>query len=151
MKKILFLTVALLLIAICITCVGCVSQIEDTNGESDTSLCSITDQDIVKGNSAVSVGSVSNKRNDRGTLSVNKFSGVQTVDTINVRDVAESVTCTATVESGNFRVVIVRDGKIYADMKTDGAPNTITLTEPGKYDLKIAGESAKFEMEYKIK
>ena len=39
----------------------------------------------------------------------------------------------------------------HAELKTDGEKDSITLTEPGKYELKIAGESASFEIEYKIK
>ena len=91
------------------------------------------------------------QRNDRGTLKVEKFSGVQLVDSITIRDTAEEVRCTATVTSGNFRIVIVHDGEIFADLVADGTQHTVTLTEAGKYELKIAGESASFEMEYKIK
>lgn len=152
MKRILCIAASVtLLICLCISSVGCVSQIEDTNGEGDTSLNTITDEDIVKGMNTVSVGSSSNKRNDRGTLSVKTFSGVKIVDSINVRDVAETVTCTVNIKQGNLRVVIVRNGKIYADLRTDGMQDSVTLTESGKYELKIAGESAGFDLEYKIK
>ena len=147
-KRFLFiLTLVLCGVLLC----SCMSHIEDTNGEDDSSLCSLTDKDIIDGTSTLKQGSVSSKRNDRGEMKVNKFSGVETVDSINVRDAAETVTFTATVESGNFRAVIVKDGEIFAELKTDGEKDSITLTEPGKYELKIAGESASFEIEYKIK
>lgn len=84
-------------------------------------------------------------------MSVEKFSGVRTVDSINVRNTAETLTCTVNVNSGNFRAVIVKDGEIFADLTIDGTKNSVKLTESGKYELKIAGESACFEMQYKIK
>lgn len=147
MKKILVIIISV----VCLfSLASCVSHIEDTNGD-DTSLCTLTDSDIINGVSSLSQGSVSNKRNDRGSIKVEKFSGVQTIDSINVRDVAENVICTVTVKSGNLRVVIVRNGAIFADLKTDGTEDTVTLTESGKYELKVAGESACFEMKYKIK
>ena len=130
---------------------SCASHIEDTNGEDDCSLCSLTDEDIINGTSSLSQRSISNRRNDRGSMSVEKFSGVRTVDSINVRNTAETLTCTVNVNSGNFRAVIVKDGEIFADLTIDGTKNSVKLTESGKYELKIAGESACFEMQYKIK
>ncbi len=148
MKRVIFiLTVILCMSLLC----SCVSHIEDTNGEDDYSLCSLTDEDIIDGVSSLMQGSMSNKRNDRGSMSVQKFSGVQTIDSINVRGAEETLTCTVNVESGNLRVVIVKDGKIFADLAVDGIKDSVTLTESGKYELKIAGESACFEIEYKIK
>jgi len=148
MKKLL----ATVICAVCLlSLMSCASHIEDTNGAENTSLCSLTDEDIIDGTSSVAQKSVSNKRNDRGSMRIEKFSGVQLVDSMNVRDKAETLTCTVNLKSGNFRVVIVKDGKIFADIKTDGTEDSVTLTQSGKYELKIAGESANFEMEYKIK
>lgn len=147
MRK-LFIIFLFLIIGIML--VSC-SHREDTNGESDTSLTTLNDGDIVNGASSLSSGRTENKRNDRGEIKVNKFSGVQVIDSINVRDTSEVLTYKITHESGNLRAVLVKDGEIYSDLVIDGNDNSIALTESGKYDLKIAGESAKFEMEYKIK
>ena len=145
------ISAALLCVMLSLTLCSCASHIEDTNGEGDYSLCTLTDEDIIDGTTTLLQGSASNKRNDRGEMSAEKFTGVETVDSINVRDAAEKVTFTAAVESGNFRAVIIKDGEIYADLKIDGTKDSITLTESGKYELKIAGESACFKLEYKIK
>lgn len=147
MRKLLII---FLFLVIGIMLVAC-SHREDTNGESDTSLTTLTEADIVNGASSLSSGRTESKRNDRGEIKINKFSEVQVIDSINVRDASEMLTYKITHESGNLRVVLVKDGEVYSDLVIDGNDNSITLTESGKYDLKIAGESAKFEMEYKIK
>lgn len=141
--------VVLSVIAFLLSLVSCMSHIEDDNGD-DTSLCTLTERDIIECTSSLSYKSVKNKTNDKGNVRVDKFSGVQVVDSITVKEENKIVTCSVNITSGNLRVVIVRDGEIFADIKTDGEESSVALTRSGRYTLKIAGESACFDLEYEI-
>ncbi len=150
-KTICKIAVLLLLLSISLlTFSSCMSHIEDTNGEDDFSLCSLTDEDIAGGGSYLEQGSVRSEINGKVKIRINKFSGVNTIESIKIRGEKKTLTLTATVDSGNFRIVIVKDGEIFADLKVDGTQERVTLSDNGEYDLRIAGESAHIEIVYEI-
>lgn len=145
------IVVLLLLLSISLlTFSSCMSHIEDTNGEDDHSLCSLTDEDMVDGGSYLQQGSTRSEINGKVKIRINKFSGVNTIESIRIRGEAKKLTLTATVESGNFRLFIVKDGEIFADLKADGTQDSVTFSDNGEYHLRIAGESAHIEIAYEI-
>lgn len=125
--------------------------IEDTNGPEDTSLAVITDENIIKqdmGARNVSIVSgIFNPLNDGVTIKSDNFSGVYRVFLTNFlfdsdfdMDIAGFW-----VNSGNFRMCIVNEGKIIADVAPDMLVNVSLSDLNGAFELIIAGESADFE------
>lgn len=129
---------------------GCASHIEDTNGSDDFSLQTITDQNIISGMSSISVSSTKSSNSSRTTLKVGKFSGVKTLEKLQSGSYEFTVTFNA--EAGNCRLVICDDENILSDIDIEAKDQTITVkSNDSKLYLKIAGESAKFDIEYSYK
>ena len=139
-KAISLLLTALLLCAL--TACGSV-KIEDTNGPDDLSLNTITDQNILKldlPSGGYGVRTTSNLATCYGKefsgvteiLSTNLIAGTFAVDLMDF-----------TVTGGNFRMVVVNDGKIVADI----APGTerISIDDlKGRISIRVAGGGADY-------
>ena len=138
-----------LILAICLGLVAC-GQIEDTNGEDDYSLATITKEELVKGASSSSqVGFLHTQVNDKHTYKVAKFSGVEVLESVRATESTQSITFTveSTRESGNLYIYVRCDQEIVGEFAI-GKGDSLILEQPapGKYELCIAGESASFEM-----
>lgn len=147
-----YLIVALTLI-LCVGFVAC-SHIEDTNGETETGLATLTNTELTaKAPSYTTTVSVRSEVNGQSTLKVKKFSGMNVLDSVRVKEGTNSVTFTASTElmSGNFYVFVYKDGKILGDLSLcQGATLKLESPEAGEYQLRIAGESAEFLVTYSI-
>lgn len=134
-------------------------QIEDTNGSDDYSLDVITDEEIAAKGKKVCVGgpkTSSSKTTFLGITTTNgttyfsdQFSGIWLMDSWNIisGDLVFSL-YGYEVTGGNFRMCVVHDGQIVADIQPteDGYVYFVMDdVDPGVYDLYIAGESAAFE------
>ncbi|MBQ7379537.1 MAG: hypothetical protein IJW70_07680 [Clostridia bacterium] len=143
-----YLCIGLLLI-VCLGMVAC-GQIEDTNGEDDYSLATITKEELVKSASNSSqVGFLHTQVNDKHTYKVAKFSGVEMLESVRATESTKSITFTveSTRESGNLYIYVRCDGEIVGEFAVGGSDSLILeQPAPGKYELCIAGESASFEM-----
>lgn len=147
-----YLCIGLLLI-VCLSMVACMQHIEDTNGADDYSLTTITKEQLLGNASAISVLSVRTEVNDKIKYSVGKFTGVEQVEEVRVKDDADSITfaVNTTLEEGNMYVYVRHDGQIVGELAI-GKDDALTIEKPvpGKYELCIAGESAKFKMVIQI-
>lgn len=144
MKKTVCLLLALLL---CLPLAACAGHIEDTNGDDPTPV-TLTDADIVKfSTSSIASSFVSNTVNGKTTTRVGKLSGVTQLAELH-SDGREVLTYTASRSEGNLRLCLVRDGKIVSELPVDGEAHTVPLPDTGKYQLRAAGESAKFNIVY---
>ena len=135
MKKI----VILILLVFVLT--GCnFMHIEDTNGQEDFSVVSITDKDILsKTSKCVKIGSVETYTYKEFNLKINKFSGIEE---IYKSKKMHTIDISSNVESGNFRIVLISNEKI-----KDININKLNQQILQKGDIiKIVGESAKFEI-----
>ncbi len=125
-------------------------QYEDING-TDTSLAILTDDEIFgEIQNYAQFGAISGNTGNGFFYTAQKFSGVYTVARFTVRDKkAFIISSTLELEEGNFRIVLLRDGSYVADIPTDG---TRLELEPkdGTYTIRIAGESAKVNLEVEI-
>lgn len=132
---------------------GCSKMhIEDTNGLEDYSLQEITEEDILTSTRVLYQMSIENSKIENGvqivSKSANVFTGVDCLEKLTIKS-PFTITITTSLEAGNFRVVIIKDGQIIDDGLINGT-FTKTYTESGKYQLKIVGESAKFKISYSI-
>lgn len=123
-------------------------HIEDTNGPEDYTLTTITDENIIKQDmGALNVSKSTGLLNDGVTFKSDKFSGVYRVFQTNFFFDSDFLMDVAGfwVNSGNFRMCIVNDGKIIATVEP-GMFATCELSDlNGSFELVIAGESADFE------
>lgn len=142
-------TLLLILSAVLIFLASCSAKhIEDTNGEL-TELCSITVEDIIeKRESYVTFGSVTNKTNDGIMFKAKKFSGVKSI--LNFKASGEKkelvINSDISLDTGNLRIVILHNGEFMSDINISGN-NTVSIKNPsGVYDIRVAGESAGFDV-----
>ena len=146
MKRIFAIMMILLL---CLGLVAC-GQIADENGDQDTSLATLTREELVASNpTSVETGSVKNSVDGKMTWKVKKFSGVKLLESIEMQEGAQSLVVSAdsTLEKGNLYMFVCRDGEIIGAVATGmGAKLTIKNPKAGKYELRAAGESAAFEL-----
>ena len=123
-------------------------HIEDTYGPDDYTLTTITDENIIKQDmGALNVSKSTGLLNDGVTFKSDKFTGVYRVFQTNFFFDSDFLMDVAGfwVNSGNFRMCIVNDGKIIATVEP-GMFATCELSDlNGSFELVIAGESADFE------
>ena len=117
MKKI----VSIFCLLILIFCLSACSHIEDTNGEENFELNTLSDSDIINGTSVKANVVVQSFIINKGKLKISKLSGV--------------------------KLVVIYNGRI------DEIPINTTYEYKlenalGECIVKVAGESAKFELEY---
>ncbi len=141
-----------LLLVLCLGMVAC-GQIEDTNGADDYSLVTITNKDLVGSGFSSKTMTARLDINGKIEYSVGKFSGVEAVEVVHVKQGASRVTfaVNTTLESGNLYVYVRHNGQIVGEFAI-GQNDTVTLENPpaGKYELCTAGESAKFKLVIEI-
>lgn len=149
MKKILLGIAALALIAVCLIWFmnDGLEHIEDTNGAEDFSLTTITDQQIIDHDmGALGFGKSTNNLTGTVKFSSNKFTGVKEImwtDVVYTSGFMLDV-IDLKVNEGNFRMVVVNEGKIIKEL-TPADEFPMNLGElKGTTSLVIAGESADF-------
>ena len=142
-----------LILAMCLGLAAC-GQIEDTNGEQDYSLATITEEQLVKGtNSSSKVGFLHTQINDSHTFKVNKFSGVEAIESVRATENTKSITflVESTRNSGNLYVYVRCDDRIVGEFEIGARDDLVIETPaPGKYELCVAGESASYELNVTI-
>ena len=122
--------------------------IEDINGPDDYSLAVITDENIIKQDmGAMNVHKSTGLLNDGITFSSKNFNGVYRIFLTNFlfNSDFEMDVAGFWVNSGNFRMCIVHEGKIIADVEPGMFAECQLEDLNGTFELIIAGESADFE------
>lgn len=155
MKKTFIFRVLMLFVFIfTIMLTGC-SHIADENGEEDISLVHITDEIILRDSyGSLSTGSCNSTLNTsdytKYTIKINKFSGVEDLEDFDVYDTME-LQYEYIVSSGNLRVVLLKDDRIYKDLVNEMHEYSgSVILDAGEYEIVIAGESVKFEISFKF-
>ena len=124
-----------------------IEHIEDANGPDDTSLAVITDENIINQDmGALNVNLHRSLVNDGVTCESDNFSGVYRIFLTNFLFDSdfEMELSNFHVNSGNFRMCIVNEGKIIADVEPGMFAEVSLSGLNGAFELIIAGESADF-------
>ena len=124
-----------------------VEHIEDTNGADNYELQTITDDDIINKEMGCKGYSVTTHNLTNMTeFSSKKFTGVYEVVYSNLLGESDFVLdiYDFKVEGGNFKMVVVHDGKIVDELTAENAGNYVLEDVSGTVSLVIAGESADF-------
>ncbi len=125
-------------------------HIEDTNGAENFALQTITDEDIAKIEmGSLNVGISTNNITNMTEVSSKKFTGVYEVLYINLLGKSDFVLnlYDFKVNSGNFKMVVVHDGKIVKTVNEKNYEEILIEDINGTVSLVIAGESADFSFE----
>ena len=133
--------------------IGSTKEYKDTNGEDNYSLCKITDEDIIEGmdSSTLNIVTFDEVKNEYWYLG-KLFNGSTTLGTAN------SLTSSNTIEiqkfsvtKGNARLLILADNKIVHDFIPNESGQNFSLNNlEGEIFLVVAGESANFEVVFKV-
>ncbi|MBO5866925.1 MAG: hypothetical protein J6Q55_02600 [Clostridia bacterium] len=163
MKKLKFLALVLAMVLMTCCMTGCfgdlflLEHIEDVNGEADTSLATITKEEAVAwtknylADNEVEVAAT--QADPWAKYSSDKFSGARNIFQAKVgQEIPQGIGTimfkfNVDVSAGNFYIVLLQDGVVYAEVSTTGS-STITVNNPsGHYVVLIAGESAKVSLQ----
>ncbi len=149
MKKILSFIFALCFM---LGLTACGTQYEDTNGDTDFTLQTITEQNIVNldvGSSGLSFTEESvGEYLHSSEYSAKSFNGVYQLYQTNFllpSDIRVYIGH-MNVEKGNFRLVVINDDEIIYDIPLDSFNETFSFENlSGSFSVNVAGESAAFE------
>ena len=146
MKKLTCLLFSILLV---MSLTACGVEIEDTNGDDDYSLATITEENILKLDLGGSSYSTSGDDITTGQkYSSKNFSGVVEIYTISLlgKSDIEIDLASIFVKKGNFKLVVVVDDEIVHEFDNEEMMQTFRLDDiSGDVSIRMAGESASFE------
>lgn len=140
-----------ILIVFCLTLTSCnVGHIADTNGDEDTSLSTLTKEDIFTYRNSVSFGTVSKSNSKEFSLTCKKLSGNYLVKTITPNGRNLSITVASTVSKGNAYIALIKDGQVVEEINNNGQNVYITGYTNSEIELRVLGESCEFEIKVYI-
>ena len=153
MKKFFsLLLVFLMVLAMC----ACGTQYEDTNGDDNFALQTITDEDIIHlqtGSSGLSYTETTVGFLSSSEYSAKNFNGVDQLyqaDYFFDSDVVVSISY-LNVTAGNFRMVVINNDEIIFDIPLGSAAETYTFEDiNGSFSIHAAGESAAVEFNFSV-
>ena len=141
----------LILIVFCLALTSCnVGHIADTNGDEDTSLSTLTKEDIFTYINSVSFGTVSKNNSKEFSLTCKKLSGNYLVKTITPNGRNLSITVASTISKGNAYIALIKDGQVVEEINNNGQNVYITGYTNSEIELRVLGESCEFEIKVYI-
>ena len=137
-------------------------DVEDVNGPEDTSLATVTAEEVLAGENSYSAtmlrsGGIGSRTNvggrldeydsDYRTVSARKISGVLTIQATNVDSDKLTLEIDTTLLAGNMEIFVIVDGEVVRTAEVNRT-ETITLTDIAGKDVvvKIGAESAQMEI-----
>lgn len=153
LKKIIAILGAVVLVAVATVWFmsSDLKHIEDTNGADNYSLQTINDSNIINRDvGAMGLNIHKSAVSGVTTYSSEKFTGVEEIYGNNIWGNRFEITVNhARVDSGNFRIVLLEDERIVHEFRLNELTQTYVLENPSGYiSLRIAGESADFQLDY---
>ena len=153
MKRILQM---ILVLGMCFALVGCGEEYEDTNGDENFKLQTITTENIINrdiGSSGItyeelSVGDVTSTE-----YKSKNFNGVEQIYQTNFIGKSDIQVYIGhmNVKSGNFKLAIINDGKIIDEIPLDAFGDTFLYEDlKGEFAIHVAGGSAAFDFHIEV-
>lgn len=149
MRKLLF---ALLTVSVLLSLPGCmIVSYEDTNGPSDFSLQTLTDQDIIRGTNTSTVMSSAVTVNNKTVCKAQTMSGVVTLFEKRFDNEPLQIVVSCEITKGNARLILVIDDSIVHSFALNEDNQQFVLNHAaGKVCLKLAGETAGYTVTYEL-
>ena len=147
MKKFIFLIICV----VCLTLSSCgLSHIEDTNGETDFTLSTLKNEEILTYNKSVTSMISESSLNNSFSFSCKKLSGNYLVKTITPRNKNITVTINTTINSGNAFVALVCNNEVYKEISLNSITTIKINGGTEDYRLRILGESCNISIKVTI-
>lgn len=148
MKKIASVLLAGLL---CLSLGGCGTEYEDTNGEDNFTLQTITDRNIIDLDTGASGLRYSQDSIDDTVVSseysAKNFNGVEQIYLTNFIGSSDATVYIGhmNVKSGNFKLAVINNDEIIQEIPLDAFNDTFYFEDlNGSFSIHVAGESAAF-------
>lgn len=136
-----------LFLLLCLLCAcGLFLSYEDTNGDDNYELQTITEEMIIDGSKYSSVNSFETTVNNKTKVTIKKFNGVKTLKTFNKG--SYTINLNFEVTKGNAKLVLCDNDKIIYEFIINADNQTYIIDAESRVYLKIAGESCAFELTY---
>ena len=153
MRKLLSL---ILICCLCFAFVGCGTKYEDTNGEDNFELETITDENII--NMDIGSSGLNYTETEVGALlsseySSKNFNGVERIYLTNFIGKSDIRVYIGhmNVESGNFKLVVVNNEEIIHEFALDTFGEEFWFEDlTGEFAIHVVGESAEFDFHIQI-
>ena len=147
----------LICLYLCVFLFACGEEYADTNGADNYTLQTITDSNIINLELGAS-GLGYKEQNIAGVVFSNEyysknFNGVERIYNTNFILPSDVMIYIGylTVDSGNFRMVIVNDDKIIYDVESGTFNEMLRFDNlKGNFSIHLAGESADFELNLEV-
>ena len=149
MKKIIC---ALLLCCTLLSFAGCAMiSYEDTNGDEDFTLQTLTEEDILDGGNSSEMLSSHVTVNNKSTYKAKSLSGVKVLYEKKLREETITFSLSSTVSKGNARLVLASEDAILHEFDLNKADQSFTLENfTGRVFLRLAGESAEYSVSFSV-
>ena len=149
MKRLLCTCLAL---AMLLSFSGCSMPVyEDTNGEDNYSLQTITDEDIVQGISTTKVMSSTVTVNRKTVCKAKTMSGVESLWEQKLENETLEIVVSCEITKGNAKLVLVVDDEIVHTFSLNEDNQRVTLENvTGEVSLKLAGEDAGYAVSFEF-
>ena len=144
-------------ICMCLALVSCGTEYEDTNGEDNFALQTITDENII--NRDIGASGLTYTEEDLGDFlhsseySSKNFNGVEQLYLTNFIAPSDIHVYIGhmNVESGNFKLVVINEEEIIHEFDLDTFGETFCFEDlTGAFSIHVAGESAAFDFHIDI-
>lgn len=111
----------------------------------------LTEKEIVEKNTYSRSTYLSKSINNKSTITVRHFSGVEKTDTFSSKNDKITITLSCKLEEGELRLCLCDSESIIHEFDVAGDQQTFTIPADGnRYFLKTAGKDAKFKLEYSL-
>lgn len=149
MKRLICFTLLVLTLLSLASC--SVTTYEDTNGEDDFSLQTITDEDIIKGVNTSQFFTSTSSSDGTTTCKAKTMSGVVELYEGKRENEGIKIDVSSEITKGNARLVLVFNDEIVHDFDLNGKDQSFVMENvTGKFSLRIAGESTGYSVTYTV-
>ena len=131
---------------------GLFDQYEDTNGEDNYALQSITEEMLMTSTKGLQIGAVTsstkNKEEHKIKKSVHQFDGVE--ELAKIKSGSYEIVLTFKVNSGNTRLVLTDGNKVIHEFLINEESQIYNFDTTKSYYLKLGGECLNYELDVTI-
>lgn len=125
---------------------------KSSDNSEESYVYSLTDEEIVSGNSSTKGVVKRNSYNNKTTISISRFSGVESVISFSPKNQSVELTISSKVDRGDLRLFLCDSESIIYEFEVGEKDQVYTLpSQNSKCYLKAAGEKCNYSVEIEMK
>lgn len=129
--------------------ISCVPKSINQIKQTENSVQNISEEEIVKGSVYSKSSSSTRSINNKTTMNVKYFNGIEKVVTFSPRKNPIEITVSSKVDAGDLRIVLCDDSSIIYEFAVGEKNQSYRLNQSNsKYYLKTVGSKARFTLEF---